>query len=53
MPKSGGIGRPRGDCLKGAIGSLYYVKGDEYSLSATRCQRGQVDFFFGVWLAPP
>lgn len=51
--KSWGAGRPRGwDHSKEIVGSLFYVKGDECSLSRVRFQSQQV-VFLEFRLAPP
>lgn len=46
-------GRPRGSCTEAAIGSLLYIKWDEYSLSGIRCQKVQLWFSLEFRLAPP
>lgn len=44
MSESWGTGRLRGGCAKGITGSLFQIKGDEYSLSRIMFLREQKGF---------
>lgn len=52
-PKSWGMGRPRGSCAEGTTGSLFYMEGDEKSLSEIQFQIGQVESFWNLGLLDP
>lgn len=41
----GARGRCRGVCPKGILGTLFYIREDEYALSGVRLQREQVESF--------
>lgn len=53
MPEDWGGGRPTGGCAKETIGSPFFMKGDEYSLSVGRFQWEQVESSWSSGLLHP